>query len=134
MSSRHILPVAAAIALATPGCADWSRGVRAPEPEEPPADGGGGAGFAASVHPVLVAACGVCHGANGEASHTGFVLTGVAGDDYPTTMAFVEVDAATSSRLLIKMSGAGHGGGVVFTNGSPEFAAVLRWIREGASP
>jgi hypothetical protein len=134
MSSRRA-GAAVWFTLALGGCADWTRGEAADDAGVPAAGtADGGQTFAAAVHAVLMDGCRTCHGPSGEASHTAFVLTGAAPDDYVTTVAFVDVRAPASSRLLIKMSGAGHGGGAVFASGSPEFAVVLRWIREGALP
>jgi hypothetical protein len=133
-SSRQVAITSLCLALF--GCADWSRGVAGPDAGETTSDApsDGSAAFATAVHPLLAAGCRTCHAADGEASGTAFVLTGMVATDHATTLPFVDLGAPVSSRLLVKMSGAGHGGGAVFANGSPEFGMVLRWIREGALP
>src|SRR5262245_3017596 len=121
------------LAVAPAGCADWSRGVSEVDAgasgdgaSGDGASGDGGVAFAGVVHPLLLDGCRACHQAEGEAGRTTFLLTGTPDDDYAATVAFVDVSAPDSSRLLAKMSGAGHGGGAVFANGSPEYATVLR--------
>lgn len=130
------MAVMAYLAMALAGCADWSRGVSGADAGEAgvPAQSDGGVAFAAVIHPLLLDGCGRCHGTGGEASDTMFVLTGMAAGDHAAAVAFVDVGTPASSRLLLKMGGVGHGGGAVFAQGSPEFATVLRWIEEGASP
>jgi hypothetical protein len=123
------------------GCADFSRG----EPLASSGSGGGpsdaggaassaGSSYATDIHPLLLGSCGSCHSPAGAASGTELVFTGSAPDDYVPTLRLVDVEAPDSSRLVVKMEGRGHGGGVVYTSTSPEYAAVLRWIGEGAAP
>jgi hypothetical protein len=126
----------AALTASTAGCADFSRG-----PEAVPVDGGAGEGGTANpdgaatfaaVEAILISGCQRCHSAGGEAGDTAFLLTGNAGDDFATASLFVDPNAPSSSRLLTKMSGSGHGGGTVFGTGTPEYQTVSSWIQEGA--
>ena len=136
-SERTIRTIVLALfALAGGGCADFSRG-----PAAAPVDGGAGEGGAANpdaavafadVEAILIGSCMRCHSAGGEAGDTTFLLTGDAASDFTTATRFVDVNAPTSSRMLAKMSGNGHGGGTVHAVGSPEYQTVLSWIQEGA--
>jgi len=130
-SELRALLIAAVLAA---GCADFSRGA-APDaaPDAGASDGGGGAGFA-PVHALLLSGCQRCHQAGGEAGTTALVLTGDARADRDVVARLVDTSSPEASRLLSKMSGHGHTGGAVFNEGSPEYAAVLRWIQEGARP
>lgn len=131
---------------AAAGCADWSRGAAAPDAGDAGAvdasssDGGGGSspdaavGFAAVIHPLLLSACQPCHAVGQQAGDTMYLLTGDVAADSATVAGFIDLGAPASSRLLVKMSGMGHGGGSVFAAGSPEYLNVLRWIQEGAPP
>jgi len=119
------------------GCADFSRG-----PASPVADAGAGAeageggaaSFAASVHPLLLDACGGCHAAGKEAGDTGLLFSGDAAADVVQVQKFIDTGAPSSSRLVAKMTGNGHQGGTVFAPGSPEYTIVLAWIQGGAPP
>ena len=119
-------------------CADLSRGP-APAAADAASDAGADTtgdaeSFAAQVHGILTGACMRCHAAGGEAGDTSFLLTGVASADLASTSRFIDLQTATASRLLAKMSGNGHGGGTVFAVESTEYQTVLRWIRGGARP
>jgi mono/diheme cytochrome c family protein len=121
------------------GCADLSRGPAAPVADGGAGEGGAsnpdaGASFATGVEAILVDGCQRCHAPGGEASDTTFLISGDPAADYATAMAFVDVNAPGSSRLLAKMSGNGHGGGTVHAAGTPEYQTVLTWIQEGAQP
>jgi hypothetical protein len=121
-------------------CADFSRGGAngsgggAPDAAAGAFGGGSGSSYGVDIAPLLLDGCATCHSATGAASSTGFVLTGNAPDDYPSTLDFVDVNAPDQSRLIIKMEGRGHTGGAIYTRASPEGAQVLRWIGEGAAP
>ncbi len=123
-------------------CADFSRGdpLNAGDPgagEAAPdaaADGSSSSSYGAGIHALLLDGCATCHSPAGAASGTGLVLTGNASEDYPSTLQLVDVGAPASSRLVSKMEGRGHGGGAIYTQGSPEYARVLRWIGDGAAP
>lgn len=127
-------------ALGYSACADFSRG-------EPLAaggrDGGSATGgsdrgstltYGADIHPLLLDACATCHSPGGVASDTQLQLSGSVPDDYESTLALVAVSSPDTSRLLVKMSGRGHGGGATYPSTSPEYALVLRWVGEGAAP
>jgi hypothetical protein len=137
-SERPLVLAAVALALALPlACADLERGPRPVAPEAGAADGrGDGAGGSsfATVRPLLARDCAGCHAAGREAGTSGFVLGDDPAADHRSTRAFVEPANARASRLLDKAAGQGHGGGVVWTPRSSEYAAVLAWITAGAPP
>jgi mono/diheme cytochrome c family protein len=124
-------------------CADFSRGDALDTsgggeglPDAMPSDseGGSSSSYGADIHELLLDGCASCHAAAGAASGTGFLLSGNAPEDYPSTSKFVDVAAPAQSRLVVKMEGRGHTGGAIYTRVSPEYAQVLRWIGEGAAP
>jgi hypothetical protein len=127
-------------------CADWSRGSSAFDPADAATvsdagatDGSGQSpdvalSFAHPVHGLLTAACQSCHAQGQQAGTTLFLLTGDSSADYASVSAFIDVGAPTSSRLLAKMAGRGHGGGTLYATDAPEYQTVLRWIQEGARP
>jgi hypothetical protein len=129
-----------AVACLGGGCADFSRGGAAPaagDAAATDADGGGSDGalsFAADVHAILTTTCQPCHAQGKQAGDTALLLTGDAAGDYAVVIPFVDTSAPSSSRLLAKMSGNGHGGGTLYAAGTPEYQTVLRWIQEGAPP
>jgi hypothetical protein len=93
-----------------------------------------GPSFAADILPLLRAGCERCHSADGAASNTTFVLGFDEADAYETTVQFVDVDNAASSRLLAKTAGQGHTGGIIYDDRSVEYDAILNWIEQGALP
>lgn len=120
------------------GCADFSRGkplaAGNSDPDASAAGGGRGSSYAADIHPLLVVGCGSCHSPTGAASGTQLVFSGSAPEDYVLVFNLVDVNLPDASRLLVKAQGRGHGGGAVYASTSPQYAAVVRWIGEGASP
>ena len=89
--------------------------------------------YAADVHPLLDAGCERCHAPGTSAESTGFLIYV---DDleasYASTIDFVDLDSPAESRLLSKMAGVAHGGGVIFDDHSPEYDLTLAWIEQGA--
>lgn len=75
-----------------------------------------------------------CHGKIGGAG--GFqlsLLTLAPEEDYEPIAKRVDPKDPENSRFLLKPTGGdGHKGGVRFKEGSPEYRAILRWIRAGA--
>jgi hypothetical protein len=135
---------AAAVALCCSllvACADFSRG-----PDSVTGDGGAdlagdvastdgvAVSFAASIHPLLIAACRGCHAAGQQAGDSQLLFTGDAAADYLTVSRLVDTSAPASSRLLSKMAGNGHGGGAVYPAAAREYQTVLQWIQQGARP
>jgi hypothetical protein len=119
----------------TGACADLERG-----PEPGPGDAGvaadgdaGGGGFAVA-RAVLTARCAGCHVAGQVAGKTSLLLGGDEAADYAAARMFVDVGAPSASRLLVKASGQGHGGGMVLQVASAEYASLLAWIAGGAGP
>jgi hypothetical protein len=118
------------------GCADFSRGpsLDAGETAEAGPTGDGAAlSFATDIYPLL-ATCMTCHVPGGQASSSALIFTSNASTDYKTVMQFVDTAAPTSSRILTKVSGNGHGGGTVYAAGTPQYETILAWIQQGASP
>jgi hypothetical protein len=144
MSSRRLAYQLLTMVWFAVGCADLSRGAGSGDAgaslgEAGTADGGAqdqdsALSFATPVYGLLVAACQPCHAQGEPAGTTLFLLTGDQMVDYASVSRFVDVSAPASSRLLVKMSGRGHGGGTLYAAGTPEYQAVLRWIQEGARP
>lgn len=120
------------------GCADFSRGGPAPTDEGAGGSGAGGAGsgsalsFAADVESILSGGCRGCHTAGGQAEGTTLLLTGMPEVDYAVVVPLIDTSAAAASRLLLKMTGNGHGGGRVYAVGTPSYQTVLLWIQQGA--
>ena len=145
---RRLVVVIAGLCAALAGCADFSRGdatavsdgasPSAADGSDSVPDGGAtdgvGSFFAQSVEPLLLSACQRCHSDGGEAADSQFLLKGDDTADFLAAARLVDASAPSSSRLLSKMSGNGHGGGTVFAAGSPEYQTVLRWIQQGALP
>ena len=121
-------------------CADFSRGEPLAESgldggsTGNGSDGGSSVGYAADIHPLLLDGCAECHSPTGSASNTQLVLTGRLPEDYLSARELVDQDSPDASRLLTKMQGRGHVGGAIYTSASPEYALILRWIDEGATP
>jgi mono/diheme cytochrome c family protein len=118
------------------GCADLERGPAPPTPDAAP-DGSAGdaqAGGFAAARAVLLANCAGCHEPGKTAGKTDFLLGGDEAADYAAAHMFVDVGNPAASRLLVKASGQGHGGGLILTAGSPEYATLLAWIEGGAGP
>ncbi|MEO8178173.1 MAG: hypothetical protein ABI895_04995 [Deltaproteobacteria bacterium] len=141
MSSERWLSTLALLGVLWPGagCADFSRGKplaagNSDSPDASDAGGGVGSSYAADIHPLLLGGCSSCHSPTGAASGTQLVLTGSAPADYVSVSKLVDVDTPDASRLLVKAQGRGHVGGAIYTSTSSQYAAVLRWIGEGAAP
>ena len=128
--------------LAVPGCADFERGAPSPDAGAAPDDGGsGGPGdggeapsFASGAHSLLTAGCQSCHRNGGAAGNTGFVMTGDVDADYLASLDLVDVSSPAASRLLRKGAGAGHGGGAIYGDSTPEYQTLLAWVAGGAQP
>ncbi|GMU01122.1 hypothetical protein KH5H1_52420 [Corallococcus caeni] len=91
-------------------------------------------GFAEDARPILEKACGNCHGPEGMASRSRWVLRGEPAD-YEATLRFVQPATAAQSPLLKKGTGTTlHGGKKVLAVESAEYATLLRWIEGGAPP
>lgn len=142
-SDSRIQSLAAVLAAVFPlvlGCADFQRGPVPADAGVPPLDGGGGGdggatvSFASDVHPLLTTGCQGCHRSGGAAGDTTFVLTGDADADYAEASSLTDASNPSASRLLRKASGAGHGGGAIYGEGTPEYQALLAWIAGGAQP
>ena len=125
-----------AIVLLVSACADFERGAYW-EPDAA-AEGTGVDGeqsYAADIHPVLDAGCERCHAAGNSAGNTDYLIVS---DDphasYASAVEFVDLDEPADSRLLAKMAGSGHAGGVLFDDRSPEYDLTLAWIEQGAPP
>lgn len=138
MSSRLGLLLALLLAQ---GCADFHRGAPTADAGTPPSgdggggtDGGGAPSFVTAAHPLLLSGCQSCHRAGGAAGNTGFVLTGDADADFQVANALTDTASPSGSRLLRKAAGAGHGGGAIYADGTPEYQTLLSWIAGGALP
>ena len=128
-----------ALALLAVGCADFSRGSAAPDAADAATEAASPGGdailsFATDVYPILTAACPRGPVAGGQAGDTQLIFVGNAAADLAELMPFIDTSAPGSSRMLAKMSGQGHGGGVVYAAGSTEYETVLSWIQQGALP
>ena len=131
---------AAGVALVfAAGCADFSRGERFEASLGAADDDGGVVGeagalsFTTDIEPILQSRCSGCHSGGGAAANSGFQLTGDPALDYATVSGLVDTSSPTDSTLLIKVTGRdGHGGGAVLAADSPEYAALLQWVEEGA--
>lgn len=141
MNSERWLSTLALLGVLWPwaGCADFSRGKplaagNSDSPDASAAGGRAGSSYAVEIHPLLIGSCGPCHSPTGAASGTQLVFTGNAPDDYVSVLDLVDLDTPEASRLLVKMQGRGHGGGAIYAPTSPQYAAVLHWIGEGAPP
>jgi hypothetical protein len=122
--------------LLASGCADFKRG----EYWDLGETAGEGADdgqytYAADVHPLLDAGCERCHAPGNSAESTGFlILSDDTEPSYASTLEFVDLERPADSRLLSKMAGDAHGGGVIFDDRSPEYDLTLAWIEQGAAP
>lgn len=128
----------ALVGLAALGCADFQRGdYWVSEDSAGTAETGaeGLYGYGADVHVLLDTGCERCHAPGNSAGNTDFLITS---DDveasYASTLEFVDLESPATSRLLAKAAGAGHGGGAVYDDRSPEYALLLAWIEQGAPP
>lgn len=139
-SRTRLCGLLAVVSSLAAGCADLSRGKAGPDAGDGgmAADSGGdgpatdgAASFATDVEGVL-STCRRCHATGEEAGDTALLLTGVAASDYTVVLPFVDTGTPSSSVLLAKMSGNGHGGGTLYAAGSPQYQTVLLWIQEGA--
>ncbi|MFY2561281.1 hypothetical protein ACN469_27015 [Corallococcus terminator] len=137
MSSRLGLLLAL---LFVQGCADFHRGDPTADAGTPSGEDGGGSdggdapSFITTAHPLLLSGCQSCHRAGGAAGNTGFVLMGDADADFQAASALTDTSTPSGSRLLRKAAGAGHGGGAIYADGSPEYQTLLSWIAGGARP
>lgn len=136
-----LLPLTLALPL-LPGCADFERGAPSADAGVSPTDGGGGGGgdggsavsFASGVHPLLTSGCQSCHRGGGSAGDTAFVLTGEVEADYGESSSLTDTSNPSASRLLRKAAGAGHGGGAIYGDSTPEYQTLLAWVAGGAQP
>lgn len=132
-SAGRLGKVLAVLACLASGCADFSRGGAVPDADVGDvANSDAVASFATEVHGILTSACQRCHASGQEAGDTRLILTGVASTDYTVVKSLVDTSAPASSRLLVKMSGSGHGGGKLYAVGTPQYQTVLLWIQQGA--
>jgi hypothetical protein len=117
-------------------CADFKRGEYWDlEQFEGTAGADGDYTYAADVYPLLDAGCERCHAPGNSAENSNFlILTDDLEGSYASTLEFVDLDNPAESRLLGKMAGSGHGGGVIFDDHSPEYELTLAWIEQGAPP
>ena len=117
------------VAFAVSGCGTEHPFRRGPEragdvTEIPP---GAEVSFSQHVKPLLQSCTG-CH-ASGAG---GWTYNGGA-DSYAATIGEVNTANPALSSLLVKATGGGgHGGGTIFSQSSDAYAAILRWIEEGA--
>lgn len=140
-SRRTVLVVAL---LAAGGCADFTRGPYwTSSTEGTPAGATGGTGgasggpalsFAADVYPILVDNCQTCHSSSGEASNTSFIVAADASSTYSDVLDLVDLQSPGDSRLLQKMRGESHTGGVVLDPQTADYQLIQMWIEEGAKP
>ena len=83
--------------------------------------------------PVVQSRCINCHVADGISGHTRLVFLPSTESDHEaqnlaTFRTFVETEGG-ADRILAKIQGVGHGGGVQVPAGSPEFANMERFVR-----
>jgi hypothetical protein len=88
--------------------------------------------FRKAIHPLFLHSCQVCHRAGGPGGATRFVLVGDAAADFASVRALVTPNAPPTSPLLLKASGAGHGGGAPWPASGEAHERVLTWIAKGA--
>lgn len=87
-----------------------------------------GSTFGANVMPVLVAKCQSCHGSNGN-----FMITTTSAT-YANITALKGSAVAGGQYLLDKGSNmTGHGGGMVISTSSNEYATIKSWVNAGAA-
>ncbi len=115
------------------GCAKFDRGERLPDAAQEQHDGGERLSFDDDIQPVLVIHCGACHSSGGPPSAAGFLLTDDLATDYDHVLTFLNLETPTSSRLLSKARGEGHGGGVSLSTSHDDYRLILNWITQGAS-
>jgi hypothetical protein len=104
----------------------------APDDRSAPTSAPAADDFAATVHPLLVRACGACHGPVGTAAATRLVLSGEVAADYQKVRPLVDPAAPAAGLLLTKAAGDMHAGGPVLKPGSAEYAVLSSWVRAGA--
>jgi hypothetical protein len=100
-------------------------------PAGPPA---AGPSFAATVHPILMSACSLCHRPGGPAAMTRFLLSGDVVRDEAIVRPFVDPQAPERSLLITKASGQMHGGGAPVPSGDPRLAQIIAWVHGLAGP
>jgi len=84
--------------------------------------------FGANVMPVLNAKCKSCHGSNGN-----FTIT-TTSSTYANIVALKGSAAAGGKYLLDKgANSVGHGGGMVISTSSAEYATIKSWVDAGAA-
>lgn len=127
MPSKLIVVMATGLAAA--GCGGFERG--AATAENGGDDGATTYSFTNDVHPLLMSKCSACHEAGAPAGSTEYVLTGTPEADYAVVFALIDASAPSSSRLLTKGTGSGHGGGAVIAAGSTDYNTILGWIEGG---
>jgi hypothetical protein len=90
--------------------------------------------FASTVHPILMAACALCHRPGGPAAMTRLLLSGDAARDEAIVRPLVDPQAPEQSLLVTKASGQMHGGGALMPPGDPRLATILAWVQGLATP
>ena len=87
-----------------------------------------GLSFTTDVMPLLEADCKRCHGNSGNFSIT------TASGTYSNISSFggVNTSTPTSSKILTKSIGIGHGGGALWSTNSSSYITLKDWITQGA--
>lgn len=101
--------------------------------ETAPDEVSGPQSFADGVHDNIVRRCGSigCHGDGAG----GFSIFGDIEADYEAVLEHVVPGDAQSSALILKgTNSVNHGGGQVWSVGSPEYELIVTWIDDGANP
>ena len=89
--------------------------------------------FAGRVHPLLMRTCATCHSLGGAAAPTRLVLSGDVHDDYAKIRPLVDPAAPAQSVLILKATGAAHGGGALLPVGDSGYSLLLAWVTSGAA-
>ena len=102
---------------------------RPPRPRRAPTAKPSAPRFAATVHPVLMSACAICHRPGAPAAMTRLVLSGDAAHDEAIVRPFVDAQAPQQSLLVTKSAGQMHAGGAVLPPGDPRLEAIVAWAK-----
>jgi hypothetical protein len=92
---------------------------------------GDGPSFAEEIHPILLDACGRCHG-EGGAEFDRLSIYDDAERAYEEVLAVSDPDDPAQSRLLRRASGSGHAR--VIAAGSPDYMLIAAWMAGGELP